>query len=189
MRCGARLGRAGEHDCGAPGIRPTTVEALLQPAGVKFVGRSSRKAPAMRWMLPGDAGTARRAAHARAADGALWRYAAAVRRHAGTPARSANRIPDAAATLITTTLDDPSGYGRVIVNAYGNVEAIVEHKDCDAEQRSIRIINSGIYCFRADLLWQPFRRDSAQSGHRRILSHRYGGDSYPARTCGPRAAY
>ena len=39
----------------------------------------------------------------------------------------------------------------MIVDAHGNVEAIVEHKDCTAEQRTIRVINSGIYCFRADL--------------------------------------
>src|SRR5579884_4177565 len=60
----------------------------------------------------------------------------------------------AAATLITTSLDDPSGYGRVIVDEHGNVEAIVEHKDCTPEQREIRVINSGIYCFKAELLWR-----------------------------------
>lgn len=59
-----------------------------------------------------------------------------------------------AATLITTTLDDPTGYGRVIVDEHGSVEAIVEHKDCTAEQREIRVINSGIYCFKADTLWR-----------------------------------
>ena len=35
---------------------------------------------------------------------------------------------DAAATLITTTLDDPTGYGRVIINDKGDVTAIVEDK-------------------------------------------------------------
>ena len=44
--------------------------------------------------------------------------------------REAQAHSEAAATLITTILDDPSGYGRVIVDAHGNVEAIVEHKDC-----------------------------------------------------------
>ena len=33
-------------------------------------------------------------------------------------------------------------------------EEVVEHKDCTAEQRAVRVINSGIYCFRADLLWR-----------------------------------
>jgi bifunctional UDP-N-acetylglucosamine pyrophosphorylase / glucosamine-1-phosphate N-acetyltransferase len=59
-----------------------------------------------------------------------------------------------AATLITTTVPDPSGYGRVIADDTGNVIEIVEHKDCDAVQRRIRVINTGIYCFRADLLWR-----------------------------------
>ncbi|MEP6963421.1 MAG: NTP transferase domain-containing protein, partial [Acidobacteriota bacterium] len=59
-----------------------------------------------------------------------------------------------AATLLTTVVADPSGYGRVIVNAQGDVTAIVEHKVCTPEQRAIRVINSGIYCFNADLLWQ-----------------------------------
>jgi bifunctional UDP-N-acetylglucosamine pyrophosphorylase / glucosamine-1-phosphate N-acetyltransferase len=59
----------------------------------------------------------------------------------------------AAATLITTELDDPAGYGRVIVDG-GIVTAIVEHKDCTPAQRAIRVINSGIYCFDAELLWK-----------------------------------
>ncbi len=61
---------------------------------------------------------------------------------------------DAAATLITTTLDDPSGYGRVLVDSAGNATMIVEDKACTPEQKRIRVINSGIYCFRADLLWR-----------------------------------
>ncbi|HLH40207.1 MAG TPA: bifunctional UDP-N-acetylglucosamine diphosphorylase/glucosamine-1-phosphate N-acetyltransferase GlmU [Bryobacteraceae bacterium] len=61
---------------------------------------------------------------------------------------------DAAATLITTTLDDPSGYGRVLVDAGGNATMIVEDKACTPEQKRIRVINSGIYCFRSDLLWR-----------------------------------
>ncbi len=61
---------------------------------------------------------------------------------------------DAAATLITTTLDDPAGYGRVLVDENGHVSRIVEEKACTAEQRAIRVINSGIYCFRAEVLWK-----------------------------------
>lgn len=68
--------------------------------------------------------------------------------------RDTHQASGAAATLITTALDDPTGYGRVIVDENGVVAAIVEHKDCSVEQRSIRVINSGIYCFDADLLWK-----------------------------------
>jgi len=59
-----------------------------------------------------------------------------------------------AATLITTTLDNPSGYGRVVLNALGDVTAIVEDRVCTPQQKTIRLINSGIYCFQADLLWK-----------------------------------
>ena len=60
----------------------------------------------------------------------------------------------AAATVITTMLEDPFGYGRAIVNAAGEVEAIVEHKVATPEQRAVRQINSGIYAFDAALLWK-----------------------------------
>ena len=60
----------------------------------------------------------------------------------------------AAATLITTTLQDPSGYGRVLLNSKGDVTAIVEEKAATPEQKSIQVINSGIYCFQAPLLWR-----------------------------------
>src|SRR6266851_1156718 len=59
--------------------------------------------------------------------------------------RDAQADSDAAATLITTTLADPTGYGRVLLDETGNVRAIVEEKSCTAEQRSLKLINSGIY--------------------------------------------
>jgi bifunctional UDP-N-acetylglucosamine pyrophosphorylase/glucosamine-1-phosphate N-acetyltransferase len=61
---------------------------------------------------------------------------------------------ETAATLITTTLDDPSGYGRMILNDQGDVTAIVEEKAATPQQKSIQVINSGIYCFQAPLLWR-----------------------------------
>lgn len=60
----------------------------------------------------------------------------------------------AAATVVTTLLDDPTGYGRVIRNSAGNVAAIVEQKVATKEEQAVREINSGIYCFDAALLWK-----------------------------------
>lgn len=60
----------------------------------------------------------------------------------------------AAATLITTELEDPAGYGRVLTDADGRIEAIVEQKAATPEQLAVRVINSGIYCFDAALLWK-----------------------------------
>jgi len=59
-----------------------------------------------------------------------------------------------AATVLTTELADPSGYGRIIRDAEGYVEAIVEHKAATPAQAAIREINSGMYCFDAALLWK-----------------------------------
>ena len=49
-----------------------------------------------------------------------------------------------AAGLLTVTLPDPAGYGRIVRDADGNVAAIVEHKDATEAQRSIREINTGV---------------------------------------------
>ncbi len=59
-----------------------------------------------------------------------------------------------AATLITTCLEDPTGYGRILQDDGGNITAIVEQKAATPEQLAIREVNSGIYCFRSDLLWK-----------------------------------
>jgi bifunctional UDP-N-acetylglucosamine pyrophosphorylase/glucosamine-1-phosphate N-acetyltransferase len=56
----------------------------------------------------------------------------------------------AAATMATTILDDPSGYGRVVRDAVGHVEKVVETKadgDATAAELQIREVNTGIYCF------------------------------------------
>jgi bifunctional UDP-N-acetylglucosamine pyrophosphorylase/glucosamine-1-phosphate N-acetyltransferase len=59
-----------------------------------------------------------------------------------------------AATVITAELEDPTGYGRIITDDHGFVQAIVEQKVATPEQRAVRQINSGIYCFDASLLWK-----------------------------------
>jgi bifunctional UDP-N-acetylglucosamine pyrophosphorylase/glucosamine-1-phosphate N-acetyltransferase len=64
----------------------------------------------------------------------------------------------AAATVITTVLEDPAGYGRVLRDQDGFVRAIVEQKAASAEDLAVREINSGIYCFRSELLWPYLER-------------------------------
>ncbi|MDQ0708041.1 bifunctional UDP-N-acetylglucosamine pyrophosphorylase/glucosamine-1-phosphate N-acetyltransferase [Arthrobacter woluwensis] len=57
-----------------------------------------------------------------------------------------------AVTVLTTVLDDPSGYGRILRAEDGSVLGIREHKDAGDEERAIREINSGIYAFDAAVL-------------------------------------
>jgi len=51
------------------------------------------------------------------------------------------------ATLATSILEDPTGYGRIIRDAYGNLQGIVEQSDCSARQRAIKEVNPSYYCF------------------------------------------
>jgi bifunctional UDP-N-acetylglucosamine pyrophosphorylase / glucosamine-1-phosphate N-acetyltransferase len=64
------------------------------------------------------------------------------------------RKSDAAATMVTAELEDATGYGRVVRDATGSVQAVVEQKAGTPEQLAIREANIGIYCFRADLFWK-----------------------------------
>lgn len=54
---------------------------------------------------------------------------------------------NAKATVLTALADDPFGYGRVIRAADGSVDKIVEEKDATAEERAVKEINTGSYCF------------------------------------------
>ena len=51
------------------------------------------------------------------------------------------------ATILTAIYDNPTGYGRVIRDIGGNVQAIVEEKDATEEEKCISEINAGVYCF------------------------------------------
>jgi bifunctional UDP-N-acetylglucosamine pyrophosphorylase/glucosamine-1-phosphate N-acetyltransferase len=67
----------------------------------------------------------------------------------------AHREGGAAATMVTTVLDDPSGYGRVVRDPDGAVAKVVETKeagDASAAERAIREVNAGIYAFDAAAL-------------------------------------
>ncbi|SDD57856.1 bifunctional UDP-N-acetylglucosamine diphosphorylase/glucosamine-1-phosphate N-acetyltransferase GlmU [Nocardioides lianchengensis] len=57
-----------------------------------------------------------------------------------------------AVSILSGVVDDPFGYGRVVRDAEGDVVAVVEEKDADADQREIREINSGIYALDAAFL-------------------------------------
>ena len=63
----------------------------------------------------------------------------------------------AAATVLTAHLPNPTGYGR-IVREDGRIARIVEERDASAAERAITEINSGIYAFALDGLFDALRR-------------------------------
>ncbi len=58
----------------------------------------------------------------------------------------------ATATLLTASLDDPTGYGRVVRDADGHVREVVEDRDADDRTRQIHEINTSVYAFEIDKL-------------------------------------
>lgn len=63
-----------------------------------------------------------------------------------------------AATLATAVLEDPSGYGRIIRDAYGNIQGIVEDSDCTPAQRALREVNPSYYLFNNQVLLKALER-------------------------------
>ena len=51
---------------------------------------------------------------------------------------------DASLVVLAAELENPTGYGRIVLDAVGNVAAIVEQKDASAEQRALHLINTGM---------------------------------------------
>ena len=72
---------------------------------------------------------------------------------------------NAKATILTAIADNPAGYGRIIRNHEGLVEKIVEHKDASSQEKEIKEINTGTYCFDNRLLFaylSKVKNDNAQ---------------------------
>ena len=65
---------------------------------------------------------------------------------------------NAAATALTTVMNDPTGYGRILRDGAGAIMEIVEEADATPEQRAITEVNSGVYAFEAGLLGGSLKR-------------------------------
>ncbi|NNE67982.1 MAG: bifunctional UDP-N-acetylglucosamine diphosphorylase/glucosamine-1-phosphate N-acetyltransferase GlmU [Pyrinomonadaceae bacterium] len=76
-----------------------------------------------------------------------------------------HRGKGAAATMLTVSLNDPTGYGRIVRDDHGIFKQIVEQKDCNEDQLAVKEINAGLYCFEAIKLFNALSRvgnDNAQ---------------------------
>lgn len=105
-----------------------------------------------------------------------------------------HRAYGAGVTVLTTVVDDPAGYGRILRDADGvQVAGIVEHRDCTPEQAAINEINAGIYVFDGQILTEGlaslttdndqgellltdiviYARRAGRSAHARMLADRW----------------
>jgi bifunctional UDP-N-acetylglucosamine pyrophosphorylase/glucosamine-1-phosphate N-acetyltransferase len=79
-----------------------------------------------------------------------------------------HRRGEAAATILSAELDDPTNYGRVVRDAEGRVQAVVEEKAATPEQRAIREVNSSIYCFTLEKLWSCLNALRPDNAHHEL---------------------
>ncbi|GMA57130.1 hypothetical protein GCM10025858_16330 [Alicyclobacillus sacchari] len=100
----------------------------------------------------------------------------------------ARETSDAAAVVLTASVPDPTGLGRVFLDGEGGVLRIVEEKDASPEERQHRLINTGIYAYRRDALKSSVGRLKADNAQREyyltdtLAILRSGGERVIART-------
>jgi bifunctional UDP-N-acetylglucosamine pyrophosphorylase/glucosamine-1-phosphate N-acetyltransferase len=63
-----------------------------------------------------------------------------------------------AATLATAVLEDPTGYGRIIRDVYGNMQGIIEDSDCTPAQRVVKEVNPSYYLFNNQVLFRALEK-------------------------------
>ncbi len=67
------------------------------------------------------------------------------------------------ATILSTVLADPQGYGRIIKDGKGNILRVVEERDAEEDQKMIKQVNTSIYCFDRDLLFEGLKNIGASN--------------------------
>jgi len=79
-----------------------------------------------------------------------------------------HRRGEAAATILTAEIADPSGYGRIVRDSEGRVQSIVEDSKLTPQQRAINEVNSSIYCFTLEKLWPCLNALRPDNAHREL---------------------
>ncbi len=74
-----------------------------------------------------------------------------------------HRSTGAGATMASSVIEDPTGYGRIVRGPDGAFSAIVEQKDLADEQLAIREVNPSYYCFKAGLMFEALGRVNKSS--------------------------
>ena len=79
-----------------------------------------------------------------------------------------HRNGNAAATILSAVVSDPSGYGRIVRKSETRVGAIVEDSQLTEAQRELNEINSSIYCFTVEKLWPALAKVDTNNKHREV---------------------
>lgn len=74
-----------------------------------------------------------------------------------------HQTSNAACTILTIRLENPTGYGRIVRDEKNGIQKIVEQRDASEDERQIREVNSGIYCFAGAKLFAALQRVQPQN--------------------------
>jgi bifunctional UDP-N-acetylglucosamine pyrophosphorylase/glucosamine-1-phosphate N-acetyltransferase len=81
---------------------------------------------------------------------------------------AAHQAAQAQVSLLTATVDDPSGFGRIVRDERGNVARIIEDRDASDAERAIHEINVGLYCADAAFLFHTLERLEPANAQREL---------------------
>src|ERR1700680_2539169 len=145
------------------GHQADDVSAAVAPLSVKTVLQEPQRGTGHAMLV------ARRAISSRAKFAILLPGDAPLIRTATVAALArSHRESGAAATILSAEIENPAGYGRLVRQDDGSVAAIVEDSALTGEQRSIREINSSIYCFTLEKLWPCLGALKPQNVHKEL---------------------
>jgi bifunctional UDP-N-acetylglucosamine pyrophosphorylase / glucosamine-1-phosphate N-acetyltransferase len=145
------------------GHQADDVTAAVAPLGAKTVLQEPQRGTGHAMLV------ARRAISARAKFAILLPGdAPLIRTETIAALARAHRESGAAATILSAEIENPAGYGRIVRQDDGSVAAIVEDSALTGEQRSIREINSSIYCFTLEKLWPSLGTLKPQNVHKEL---------------------
>src|SRR5579863_5642816 len=145
------------------GHQAEDVTAAVEPLGVKSVLQEPQRGTGHAMLV------ARRAISSRAKIAIILPGdAPLIRTETLAALAKAHRETGAAATILSAEIENPAGYGRIVRQDDGSVAAIVEDSALTGEQRSIREINSSIYCFTLEKLWPCLATLKPQNVHKEL---------------------
>ena len=144
------------------GHQAEQVTAIIEPLGVKSVLQQPQRGTGHAMQI------ARRALGAAKFAVVLPGDAPLIRTETLRAMISAHRAANAAATVLSAVVSDPSGYGRILRKSETAVQAIIEESQLTDEQRELNEINSSIYCFTLQKLWPALARVKPNNKHREL---------------------
>lgn len=81
---------------------------------------------------------------------------------------SQHQTSQATLSILSTSIEQPTGYGRIIRNTEGEVERIVEEKDASDSERLVKEINSGIYIVKSDILFESLQGINSMNAQKEL---------------------